>query len=57
MNDYEIKSYGTGSIYIEEGMYTKKEIEGFLEYFELMNKRAKELAEDLRKAHPDIENA
>lgn len=57
MSDYEIKTYGIGSVYIEGGMYTKEEIKGYLEYFELMNNRAKELAEELRKAHPEVDDA
>jgi len=46
----EYKTYSEGSIYIEEGGYTKKDILGFLEYFEVMEKRSKELARDMRTA-------
>ena len=36
-----------GTVYIEEGMYSEKEIKEYLDYFKVMNKRAKELAQDM----------
>jgi len=41
------KTYGSGTIYLDEGVYYKQDLIDLIDYFTLMEERAKQLTKDM----------